>query len=486
MPTKRVIVNASVYTLANFIPQVLSLALLPVFTHYLSPSDYAILNYTASISTYLVQFSILGLNVYLLRYYFLCQSETERRELMGSISIFIFLITLLVHGITLAGAPFLIKSFKISIPFSPYFPLSIIGNFFDVFTILPFILFRVREQGTRFFLFSLSKVIVRYSLSIFVLSHLGLGLVGKMWADLVVNGIFFILCLIIIIRESQISFSLKGVREKLSFSIPFFLAALLFLLVENSDRFFLERAVSLTTLGLFSIAATLAGAFSSFVQSLYKAVEPSVYRDYEGDRFFDRFSLLRKYYFLVVLGIAFSACLFVTDIVGLFTGKNFHRAAPMVPLLILAVVFQSISILYDMILMAQKRARAILGIHTFGAALILIMNYLLIPHLGIWGAALAKNVAYLGMAICSAFFAKRILGESGIPQEWKMILLALAFVASILVINCFFASLPLVLLLPLKVGTFVIAATATATMFHIPIAGLLSRISAKTQGSGSN
>ena len=48
----KIIANWSIYALGGFLPQALSVLLLPVFTRYLSPHDYGILSYTSMLCTF--------------------------------------------------------------------------------------------------------------------------------------------------------------------------------------------------------------------------------------------------------------------------------------------------------------------------------------------------------------------------------------------------------------------------------------------------
>ena len=63
------LINTIYYSLGELLPKVISFLLLPLYTRYLSPSDYGIVSYTTTITTFLSVIGMLGLNSHVLRYF---------------------------------------------------------------------------------------------------------------------------------------------------------------------------------------------------------------------------------------------------------------------------------------------------------------------------------------------------------------------------------------------------------------------------------
>ena len=80
--SKKVIRNVSFDTIGAIIPKAIGFFLLPIFTRYLSPAEYGIISYTASITIFLFAFIVLSLNTYLLRCVFDYEKEEDRKKLI--------------------------------------------------------------------------------------------------------------------------------------------------------------------------------------------------------------------------------------------------------------------------------------------------------------------------------------------------------------------------------------------------------------------
>lgn len=421
--------------MGNILPQAIGFFLLPVFTRFLSPNEYGIQNYYYVIIAYLLQFSLLAVNTYVIRHYFICDNEVDRRNLLGEASSFSLINAFIIHVIAAISIPVIFRFYGVGIPIKGYLPIVLISSFFDLFTTFPLILFRVKEQALWFVVLSIAKILTRYFGAIFVLANLELGLLGKMQSDLVVNFFFALISVVIIIRNANLKLVFPNLRKMLGFSFPFFVSTLLFLIVDNSDRFILERAISTAELGVFSIAVTITLAFSSFVASIYRAIEPSVYKSHKSDLFVSSFVRLKKNYYLIVLVAALFTALFIGEIIGVMANERYIEASKMAPPLILAAVFQAISILYNMVFGAELKTKHILYQNIFGAIIIVGANVLLIPYFKVWGVGLAKTSSYLAMGLYGIFFSRNYLKGDNKNDDITFFIIVIVSVMGVYILN---------------------------------------------------
>lgn len=423
MLNKSIITNSILYTVGNIVPQVLGVFLLPVFTALLSPEEYGIINYYTVIITYLLQFSIFSVNTFLLRHYFIYNNDKERKEIIGSSFLFFLIMSVIVHVIAILSIPYIFALFNISIPLKPYYILAIGSSFFDLFTVLPLICLRVKERAGLYISLSLIKVLFRYIGALISLVLLNAGLTGKMSSDLIVNFIFAIISVVIMFRYSIFKISIERVKEIFRFSTPFFLSAIMFLLVDNSDRFFLEKYISTSSLGVYSIAVVISVAYFGFISSMYRAIEPTVFRSHGNDNYLNMFNKIRKIYYSIVIFSGICGAAFVGEIIGLFANDRFYGATKMAPLLLLAAVFQAVTLLYNMVITAERKSHIILYQHIIGAVSILLSNSILIPKLGVYGAGLSKVITYFIMGLFCIIVSKKLLDNDSFNIDIKFCLL---------------------------------------------------------------
>jgi len=77
--------NSAAYTLGNVLPQTINILLLPIFTRYLSRTEFGIFSYTAALCAFLAVIGNLSIHSYVLRHYFDCRTVQERRRLRGAV-----------------------------------------------------------------------------------------------------------------------------------------------------------------------------------------------------------------------------------------------------------------------------------------------------------------------------------------------------------------------------------------------------------------
>ena len=101
----------------------------------------------------------------------------------------------------------------------------------------------------------------------------------------------------------------------------------------------------------------------------------------------------------------------------------YHAAAPVVPVIVLAFLFQGFFLLSSIGITITKEARYYPMITAFAAALNIGLNFALIPGFGIMGSAWATVAGYALMAFAGAVISNRLYP---IPIRWGRILGALA------------------------------------------------------------
>ena len=135
-----------IYALGDIIPRVLSFAVFPVLTTYLTPADYGVVNYVNTIVFLLSTIGFLCLNTYYLVYYFKVGDEQQQRKLLGGLSIFVIGLNILLSLIIFGAGWFAPSLFSSQIDFFPYIALGVGVNFCNILAVLPSALYRVQER----------------------------------------------------------------------------------------------------------------------------------------------------------------------------------------------------------------------------------------------------------------------------------------------------------------------------------------------------
>jgi O-antigen/teichoic acid export membrane protein len=395
----KLVKSTLIYTLGEFLPRLFSIVFLPVFTTYLSSTDYGIMSYTGSFMVLLYVFIALSLNSFLLRKYYECKTEQERKSLIGNVAFVITVSNILVLALAFLLGPFICEIANIKVAFYPYFSLSLINNFIDVFAIVPLVVFRIMEKPTQYVLLNIGRNVLPYLITYFLLAHLQMGILGFYYGRLFINLLFIIPILYITYKNSTFTISKKLIREGLKFSIPLIPGSIAYFVMSISDRIIMERYISLSLIGIYSIAYTLAFSLNIFISSGYRAFEPEIFKKFGQDGFSAFIEGLHKIFMFIIFSMAIALSLFSKEILQILTNGDFENGYTVVPILIIGVVLSAENTILGSLAIAEKKTKLTMYSTLLGAVFSFLLNIVLIPHIGYYGAALATIVSFLTMNI---------------------------------------------------------------------------------------
>ncbi len=434
--------NVALYTIGELIPRILSFLLLPVLTKYLSTSDYGISGYINTVVTFLFVFTTLSVNTYALRSYYKFNSEVEKKKLLGNIFLFLIGWGLIMLCLEILLFPFILNTFSVQAPFYPYFLLALIINFFDVISIIPLIAYRVNEDAKGFVILSVGRTILQYILILLLVAGFNMGLLGSYLGRLIACIPFFLIYFIIIKKKGIFCININQIKNALRFSLPLLPGALSYLIISIFDRVILERYVSLSELGLFSVASTLALTLNMVIQGFYRSFEQKIFREHNNKEYLQVVDKLYKIYLSALYIPGFLLTLFSKEILFFFTSNNFYKADIYVVYLVVAVLISGTNIFLGTLLIADNR-RKIVSYSSFTSAIFsFIANLMLIKYYGVLGACIASILSFLVVYVFYNFKLV-LLNKYMLPQVF--------FIIIFFSINFFLpTTMPLVIVLLIK------------------------------------
>lgn len=385
------------YAIGEILPRVISFILLPIFTAVLTTEDYGILSYTSAFISFIYVLSCLSLNSYILRHYFECKTEEEKQKLLGNIFLFIVGINLALFSILYLLLPVAIDQFGIKVPWDPYFRLALICNFLDVFTIVPMVLYRVRQQAFYFVFLSIFRVLLQFSLVYYFVVIQSSGLVGSYYGQLIPLIIYFFISWGIILKNAILNINFKQIRYGLRFSLPLLPGALAYLIMSLSDRIILERHISLAVLGVYNVAVTFSQALNVIIQSAYRALEPEIFKRFQSEGFTDFINKISTVYLVLVYILGIALALFSQEVFYLFTSEAFYNGSRIVPYIIFGILFAAHNVVFGSVLAAENNTKSIGIAMLLGGVVSIVINICFIPLLGVYASALASGIAFLVM-----------------------------------------------------------------------------------------
>ncbi len=376
--------------------------LLPIITKTLGTYDYGLwaqINITVSLVSSL---ALMGLSMGFVRF---LSSETEKkmiREVVYSILFFVvisgFLASLLIYTFAEPLATFGFKD-----PKATYFIQA--GSaliFLSVVESISLFYFRVFRQIKKFSYFSLFETFGKLFF-ILILLKMGYGLLGVIVATLLVQSSILLISLVIII--SQIGFTIPRfthIKEYLQFSLPLTPSSLVRWITESSDRFLVTYFLGLGSAGVYSAAYSIGNLIQLFASPLQLILLPELSKLFDEDkidqvRIYLSHSL--RYFLLITIPAVFGLSALAKPLLGIFTTQDFLSGWFVIPIIALSGLLAGIFQIFVNIMLLVKETKSATYINIIAAISNVLLNLLLIPSIGILGAALSTLISYFLMIV---------------------------------------------------------------------------------------
>jgi len=416
MNFSNILKNSFFYSLASALQGMVSFFLLPLYTRFLSPEDYAILALVASFTGILAAVVSLQIHSGIPRFVikFLKDKERARAYFTG---VFILLAAILFISCLLlevfgAGIIRVIFSSKDNIAYSPFFRIA-------AWTLLPALLVsaglslvQTLEWGGKFFLLTIAQVTVNILAGVLLVVFLKQGAAGVLWAQLI-SSLFALVTVVWLIRDwfgrSFLRIPVKDIKDSIKYSLPIIPHMLSIYIYMYSDRLILQRYVSLADIGIYSIATTLASILLIIVNSVNNAYCPYFFKIAETDRQKAGEELKRfiGVWWAGIMVIFMGYLLFSSYLVRFMTRPSFYPAIPFIPILAGAFIFRGLYCFCANNLFYMEKTKFIPVITVAAALASIALNLIFIPKFGIMAASWNTVLSYFVTFVLAHYFSAR-------------------------------------------------------------------------------
>lgn len=386
----KLIKNTGIFAVTNMMSKIAALIIVPVFSFYLSTSEYGIIDTVITTVGLLMPLLSLSINEAVIRFGMIQEVDTKK-VLSNAIVI-------------IAGGLFL---YVISIPFTlRYLDIRkyiLVTGLILILNITDSIFAAYLKAVDRIKLCSLLSVLQTCTFLIFsIISIVKLhnGIFGYLYSMVISYAINVLLFVYIIFKPENFRLQKPDVRllkKMVIYSTPLMVNGLMWWIMMSLDKYFIIYFLGQSSNGIYSVSNKIPGIISLVHTTFFSAWQLSAIEEYSSkDKSGFYSSVFEKY-----SGIAFSAS-FVTitvvrPFITIFFAEEYRIAWRYSLFLILATMIYSFSSFYGAMYTASKNTVNALTSSTMGAVTNLILNLELIPRFGIQGAAAATFLSYTVM-----------------------------------------------------------------------------------------
>lgn len=403
------------YGTADVLAQGINLLLLPLYTSYLTPADYGALALLLLLSTFLKILFRAGLDSGFMRIHYDLHDAEAKSRFAGTVSLFSAGLS------TLGFALFWIFSSWVSAGLmgSPENTLWVRLVAFDLlassFAFVPLALLRIEEKAALFSTFSLIRHATNTVLKVALVTT-GFGVTGVLVSDAVASVVLSLSLLFQLRSRARWAFDWPPLLEALRFGLPKVPHGLLVQALNLADRRILDSFVSRAEVGVYQMGSNFASAMKFPLSAFEPAWQPFVFdhaRRADGPR---EIGLVASRMGIVFISLAVTLGLILPDLLRIvIQNAEFHGAARVVPILVLATLFQGLFLLSSIGISISKKARYYPMITAAAAGLNIGLNLWLVPRHGVMAAAWATVGGYALMALLGARISRRLYP---IPIAW--------------------------------------------------------------------
>lgn len=205
---------------------------------------------------------------------------------------------------------------------------------------------------------------------------------------------------------------LKNLREYLSFGLPTVPAYLSYWTVDSSDRYIIGILLGTAFVGYYNPGYTL-GSIIALIYAPFAFLLPSILPKYYDEnnikkvRIFLEYSL--KYFLLFAIPAAFGLSVLSKQVLIILTTTAIASNGYLItPFVALSSLLFGISGIINNLIILKKKTKIMGMIWIIAAILNLGLNIILIPYLGIIGAAVTTLLTYSIAFILTIFYLTKI------------------------------------------------------------------------------
>ena len=399
MKEKQVIKNAQWIIVCKIFQSLIQLIVGMISARYLGPSNYGLINYAASIVAFAMPLMKLGLDAVLV--YELVESPEKEGEIMGtSMCLNVGSSILCISGVVAFSAVanwgeeqtiLICALYSLSVFFAAieiiqyWFQYKLLSKISSIAMLVAYVV----VSAYKIYLLASGKSVHWFSLS----HSIEYGFIG-------------ITLVILYLKNSgqRFSFSFARAKDMLSRSKHYILAALMVVVIQNTDHIMLTSIVGKAENGLYSAAITSVTVFQFVYVAIVDSFRPLILSEKKENSSLYTNNVSRVYGITLYTAVAQGVVFFVLSdlIISILYGNDYAGSVPILRVLVFYFVFSVMGLVRNVWILAEEQQKYLWVINLSGALLNIVLNAFMIPIWGAFGAALAS--------LLTQCFANFILG----------------------------------------------------------------------------
>lgn len=404
----KIISSIGVYSIARISTYAAPIILLPILTHMLTADDYGVIGIFTSFYQAINIFIALSGTGAVVRAYM------DKDDIGFDFSTYVFnalLINTILFILALIPLYFIFVNKLISLPLELFIlaPIVVILSNFKAYKHK---LWNIQNKARSFSIFQVSFTFFSLLVSILLLYFVFQDWRSRVYAIVSAEMVFCIVSLYYLAKEDKVKFTLSKlyILDVLKYGLPLLPHAIGITLLATSDKLILGAESGMSSVGIFSVAASISTLVLLASMPMESALNPYIYKIFKTSTDLGKKRYVAGFVVYFFITSLFAMALYITlpILIKIFIGKEFHSAINYVGVLLIGQVAHAMyRYIVKPIFFAKKTylvslSTMIAGVFGVSAQLLLVEEY------GIMGVAVGTSMSYIISLILVLYFSNKI------------------------------------------------------------------------------
>ncbi len=412
---KRFSINSLFYLLGMLLNRGLGFLLLPLYIHYLTPTDYGLLAICAATSAV---FGILAgppLESSVSLFYFKLE-RNEYKKFLGTVLLWKLVVPLFWVILLEFVGPVLTSLFLPTVLWHPYLKLAVWIGYLGMASSTFLELLKAEQRAPTFTVFTVLFLLINISLPIYFIAVRHQGALGSLYGQVIAAAIVALISHGAVVYYSRLRLEWRYLRDALKLCLPYVPHVLCMWVLNISDRWILGHFVPLFLLGIYNLAYSLGVTIQLFGESLAYSFQPLYYENASQISFRTKLPKLLAIFLLLQTWVALAVSVFSPEILRIMAKPDYYKAATLIPWIAVGYLF--LSGIYQpavIVLTYYKRTKWMILLSGPSALFNVVLNWLFIPRYGILAAAINTTLACMLIAVLAVYLSRKL---DKLPFPW--------------------------------------------------------------------
>ncbi len=390
--------SSVIYVVLGFLAPAINFLLLPLYTKFLAPEDYALITLATMFQSIVAIFISPGQPGSIGRIIFDHIHDKEEIHRLYSTAIINTFVTGGIILLLFLGIGNYVFSFAFKndvFTFERYGLITLI--YAIIYNLQGIILAHYRniEDVKNFVIWSVLFLLFSVGGIFIGVVFLKWKAYGNILGRLVGLSFPIILYLFYYYRNKLPKYSWKLDKSMLVYGLPLVPYTLTMFLYNSMDSFFIERYLSLEILGIFSMAIAISNIMEIFFNSINSAINPTIFRLMLDENKLENCYQIKNIYknniaisFIVILTVI----MFAGFVIYFLLERKYVTILYLLPIIMVSYISRNIGIIYSYPMFFHKHTHLAPYISTLTLAIGFIYNFIFIPKFGLFAAVFSPLI----------------------------------------------------------------------------------------------